>query len=211
MGAVAEASNRFSTGSGTPRHRTLTRNSQAAQSAKPIQTDTRLSLILGSLTVMRRPVIHQRISKHLALLVALLSPLQAIQGTHVLCAVIGQPHAGPSNCGAKCSENHSSCGAHDALCHKNLGTSHLHESSSDCERSPVECPSDCWCRRPLMPQSDPPESESSRQVTQLVCRVERVVATTDNHELVRRTFAGRSSQNAESALEVCASLCRFLA
>ncbi len=149
-------------------------------------------------------------SKWLVWMAALLSPIQALQGTPVLCHFI---------CG--CSGADGVYSDQPTCCHH--GSSKLTATRAACGKSihcgltvtrdnplsPCRCPLTCLCRRPALPQSQTLHTLSVEPSAHLDCLS---VGDTDANADMRVALGVAQNHYlpAFSAPQVCASLCRFL-
>ncbi len=149
-------------------------------------------------------------SKCLICLAALLSPIQALQGTPILCHIVrscvvaNDASTGQFTCvqhpPGKLTSSRTACGKRD-----DCGFALIVMSPS----SPRKCPPNCWCLRPATPQSEPMLSLRDK-VTDELASVARDNAAAGN-EILPAPYAETSRiPSAKSAQLVCALLCRFL-
>ncbi len=145
-------------------------------------------------------------------LAALLSPIQALQGTPVLChsghacrggneTAAGQPVCCPGESIGAHARRLAGCGALSDLVT-------LDQFASPAV--PCNCPPNCWCQQPEEPQSSPP------QLLRLLTQVDRAISTPSSipstTSLCTRYRQGqRSERTPISAQQFCAVLCCFLA
>ena len=149
-------------------------------------------------------------SKCLIWCAALLSPFQALQGTPILCHFV-------SSCRAA---NHA-CISQRACCHhqpNKLASSRTGRCKGDSYRlavtdhsrsAPGNCPPNCWCRRPALPQSQPVQPVRAKVSTEFACVILDVDPSKADIQL--RSHTGTPCMRpAAAAKQVCAVLCRFL-
>lgn len=144
-------------------------------------------------------------------LAALLSPFQALQGTPLLCNLaegcVCAPQAGRSS--------HESGRAEPAVCECCHGADYAgdvaqSDVASAVPLAPSKCAQTCCCQSPTQPQSQPSEPTTFTAGFDLVCRVLAVDKVTAGSLSGIGNRVGRMGP-AQSAQQVCASLCRFLA
>ena len=161
---------------------------------------------------MSKLVQTRRLIKPLAWLIALILPLQAVQGTHVLCAVACHADPAVSHISDGCKSSRELCHSRGTHCHDGSEQPPVKiDCSSDCGRTPAECPPHCWCQRPPMPQYHSSTPDSSGPVVEVNCWASQVPAVTTDHKSKGHIHTGGGVAGGKSALEACASLCRFLA
>ena len=154
-----------------------------------------------------------RTAKWLIWMVMLMSPLQLLQGTGVLCAVCCRCDR------SECQEASLNLTRTNPCCQHNCRNGRLEKinvcwQAGGLRRSstpkPCKCPPDCWCRQPPLPQHD-----SARQSEQdkPVKRAHNAVVSDAPASNADLRPTGRLRQRAPTrtnALDVCARLCRFL-
>lgn len=150
-------------------------------------------------------------TKCLVCFAALLSPVQALQGTPILCNLVDHcvsesmtGDSKPACCQHESPHAKSSQQACDAT---DCGTDDVAVAAP---LSPNKCPQDCSCRRMAQPQ---PKLSGS---TRLRVSVDLVELTLDQSVVLQGPLADRERSTARppgslaTAQETCASLCRFL-
>lgn len=152
----------------------------------------------------------ESIRKSLILLVALLSPLQALQGTPLLCQLSGTCSAIDRGC----------CDTHTCRCTRCLQAAKFgslgcgHHSLKFCMngRKPVnseKCPTNCWCSHRAQPQ----QMSQTIEFDLAFDPVSGSLGTLELPEIPRNveSLTHNTSTTQCSALQLCADLCRFLA
>lgn len=143
-------------------------------------------------------------------LAALLSPIQALQGTPVLCHLVlacnwsnATPIEQPMCCsgGAKCVHVKRST---DSGAMSNRVAFERFASPV----VPCPCPANCWCRQPEEPQVSPPHLLRLPTLTDVAIFTPCFIPSAS---VSRIDHAQRSEWAPASARQVCAVLCRFLA
>ena len=141
-------------------------------------------------------------SKCLVWLAAVLSPMQALQGTHIVCS-----HNVSDHLVEELPELRSCCGSVKVRgeSESNSDTFNKHNPSSPCS-----CPPDCWCRRLSQAQlPGQPLVETRHSFETLGYWVDVTSITSSSH------FAAQVKVDTASAIstaqQLCAILCRFLA
>lgn len=143
------------------------------------------------------------IAKCLIWCAILLSPLQALQGMHVLCV-----HCAVCSCDSEA--DHSPHNHGDCCCSKSgLEFAEPNASTGVLPFTPCPCEPDCWCHRPMQPQI--PSQESSNTFSS--CHDTSSVSVVDSPVVQRAclTHLFLCDFWSLSAQETCVSLCRFQA
>ena len=152
----------------------------------------------------------RRWSKCLFCFAALLSPIQALQGTPIMWHSV-----------SSCARANDACTGQGACCHHR--SSKLTSSrgargwSGGCglavtdhsRSSPRKCPPNCWCRHPALPQSKPVQPVRVTVSTDIVCVTLDVAGSSTETQLTPHTATPRM-RPVDSAQQVCAVFCRFL-
>jgi hypothetical protein len=150
-------------------------------------------------------------SKCLIWFAALLSPIQALQGTSIFCNVVGSCASSP-----QAGENEHSCCRGKTIntkCRQDVC-----DASNACgdhfvatvPQSPNKCPQTCWCQHPTQPQPQPSNETHFKANFDLSCYVSNFAS--DNFRSVSETKCLTNLSNSVgTAQQVCAHLCRFLA
>lgn len=153
---------------------------------------------------------HTKHTTWLIWLVALLSPIQAFQGTSILCHIArncpGTNVAGDRQ-RACCDQPSSKLISMRAIRHKceDCGQNMASAPFS----SGAECPPNCWCRIAATPQHvivQPMRIVSLAEMARLPLD-SRILAAVNRFIPRWRSFC---AQPADPALQVCSVLCRFL-
>ncbi len=149
--------------------------------------------------------------KWLVCFAALLSPIQALQGTPVFCNLLDPCQTSPA-----AGDHHHGCCQHEST-GSNCGQDACDVSkASDADIAltvplpPNRCPQSCWCHRSAQPQ---PNLNGSTRLNVVVDLVNLVLdqSVISQRPLVNRQFSIERPDALASAQEICASLCRFLA
>ncbi len=149
-------------------------------------------------------------SKCLICLAALLSPIQALQGTPILCHLVsscaGANDASTEQCtcnqhsSRKLTSSHAACGERD-----DSGIAVIYTSPS----SPPKCPPNCRCQRPVAPQSKATQPLRLKVTSEFACVALDDAAARNEIRLAPHVAIPRM-RSANSAQLVCVLLCRFL-
>lgn len=172
-----------------------------------IDSSRRISLVERSVgkyceLVMKHMFKNIPVAKCLIWCAILLSPLQALQGMHVLCQHCVGCSSSPSN--------EAPVADHDACCcRKSVDLDTGSNSASGVSSfSPCPCESNCWCHRPTQPQLPNQESAEvgcASLIAPLASSIELVL------EPACLSLRHPSETRPLSAQETCVTLCRFLA
>ena len=148
-------------------------------------------------------------SKCLIWFAALLSPIQALQGTPMFRAVISELQSPGCVCADQGSDANERCECVRCRCGQcrcRVGERRQDHFVAQIPSSPRECPPDCWCKRPAEPQSPP---SPSIRLALIVGQVEEAPYEANNcMEAGRCSITHVSTGN--SAQKMCIQLCRFL-
>lgn len=149
-------------------------------------------------------------SKCLIWFAALLSPIQALQGTPIFRAVVSElqsPHCVCTNQIADAGEHGECVRCRSSRCQCRDGEKCRDHIVASSPVSPRECPPDCWCRRPAEPQSQPIEPV---RLTLTAAQVAVSAHQADHGMDIGRYAITRHVLAADSAQQVCVRLCRLL-
>jgi hypothetical protein len=152
-------------------------------------------------------------SKLLISFAALLSPVQPLQGTPVLCQLVGcyqgeltstrDLQLGEGLC-CKCGQ--TSPQANGIPQQRRCGASLARIEQTNQQHN---CPADCWCRRPAQPQSQTTSREQLKVSDSASEPVDGQHHGGCSVSPYRRTTPQPTTFATISAQQVCASLCRF--
>lgn len=154
---------------------------------------------------------HKLRQKCLMLVLTLVSAMQCLQGSPVVCASVISPSL-LMRCDCGCELTRSSKRAESSntsFCECRVTENQRVPEMDASPKLPVECPANCWCRRPPQPQPEPVQTRQlERSTNVLLIPVGQVAAAnvfaTGNHT------NSQSFTSPESARAICAVLCRFL-
>ena len=156
------------------------------------------------------------ISKCLIWFAVLLSPLQALQGTPILCYFVGSSHGSAVSARNDRPDQGSSCRRCDGKTNRLEQTGEARNGyAADWPESAGHvdprrnCPPDCLCRRPANPQSQPISPIQLKVVDRLVASAVAQVDARCNASLHGCTDPRRKISSPASAQQICATLCRF--
>lgn len=151
----------------------------------------------------------QNISKWLVCLAALLTPIQAMQGTPVMCHLLGHCSLAQTD-GDKCETK--CCCCQRANCNA-ARQSVCHACGCKCEQvlsnDPAKCPNNCWCKCAPLPLFPPTTYLQVQNVPTAECPVlDQIDPCAVSNEYTHRVLVARSL-GTPTAQQVCAALCRF--
>ncbi len=148
---------------------------------------------------------HDNSKRVLALLGVMLAMSSGMQSAHLLCGLSGCAVAtvAEPTCTQASAETHSCSHSRDCPASKTTG-------GDQGDNSP--CPAECWCQQtpqPLeLPRSAPEPTELLLQG--FVCGTATSIAVANCNFIASQISSGATDATAESSVERCAHLCRFL-
>jgi hypothetical protein len=151
-------------------------------------------------------------TRHLLWVVAILSPIQAMQDSHILCKLTHRGRSQLANgvCDANCP--HRCCAQH---CHRsscplaNIANGGRQESEQAPKpASPCHCPPGSTCCQSSQPQTETVRCRVAEDDNAVIaCTIDAVVD--HPRPALAAVSIARASDSTTRSLDVCATLCRF--